>query len=224
MLTIIHGDNPLASRQKLQQLRTKFTTANITELDADNLTVAALETALAAKNLFTEQEVLVIENLFSLPKSKKKDELISLVIDATKEVICWEKKLLPATTLKKATQATIFVHKLSSKLWTFLDQLAPQAQAKKQLQLLQEVLERDGAELCFAMLSRQIRLLIRAKENDLADLAPFLRSKLQKQAKNFSLSQLLQAHQQLFAIEEQNKTSRNLLSLGQQLDLWLLSL
>lgn len=225
MLSIVHGDNSVASRQKLQELLGKFSHYERQFLNAEQLSPAELESALANSSLFNDRDFVLIENLFSLPKSKKKDQLINLLIDAEKDIICWEKKLLSVTALKKFPKAQVYAFKLSSKLWNFLDQLSPQVTNKaKQLKLLQEVLKQDGAELCFAMLLRQLRLLIKVKEGDDTDLAPFIRSKVQQQAKKFSLEKLIKMHEELFQIEKKMKTSKNLLGLGPQLDLFIVSM
>ena len=96
MITIIHGENHSVSRKKLTDLisQAKSKQSEIQTLDAKNLDLASLETAVATNYLFTEEKVLLIENLHSLPRSKKKDKFIELIAKAEINIILWEKKAI----------------------------------------------------------------------------------------------------------------------------------
>ena len=78
--------------------------------------------------------------------------------------------------------------------------------------------------MCFAMLARQIRLLLSVKDGVVPKLAPFAVAKLQKQARAFTLDQLLRTHTTLVDIDRQQKTSTTQLSLHAQLDLLMAEL
>jgi hypothetical protein len=229
MLTLIHGDNQVASRQQLLTLveRAKQAGRTVTTLIADKLERSTLETALLSTSLFGEEKTIVIEGIFSLPKSKKKDELIELITAADIEIILWEKKSLGKLDQKKLPNTCeVFEYKVTVKLWTFLDQLQPKTSRQQQLlELLHESIAHESAEFVLLMLARQIRLLIQAKENaPNLKLAPFMLTKLRKQAQAFSLPELLNLHQQLYRIDQHQKQSTNLLSLEAQLDLLLINL
>jgi DNA polymerase III delta subunit len=228
MLTITHGENQVASRTKLVELTNEAKSQNkeIVTLVADKLDRAKLETALLSDSLFGQEKVLVLENLHSLPKSKKKDEFINLVSTASINLILWEKKLLTKTDLKKLpADLRNFEFKVTAKLWNFLDQLSPNPKAKNSLlKLCHESVAGESAEFVFLMLARQLRLLIQIKEGAPLRLAPFMQSKLQRQAQAFSSDKLLELHHKLYQIDQKLKQSTSLLSLEAELDLFLLSM
>lgn len=229
MLHLIHGDNQVASRQKLTELiqATKAHNQRIETLGAESLDRATLEAALLAENLFGEDKLLIIEGVFSLPKSKKKDELIDLITSASIDVALWEKKSISKTDQKKLSpQSTITEYKISQKLWQFLDQLSPSTTSKTTLlKNLHESVEQESAEFVFVMMIRQIRLLIQVKEKDpTLKLAPFMQGKLERQAKSFTLQQLLAIHHQLYLLDQQHKQSASPLSFAAELDLLVINL
>lgn len=227
MITIIHGENHSVSRKKLTDLisQAKTKKSEIQTLDAKNLDLAKLETALTANYLFTEEKLLIIENLHSLPRSKKKDNFIKLISKAEINLILWEKKQLTKTNLKKFPDAQVFEFKVSQKLWSFLDQISPDKKTKKkQLTLLQEVKKNEDPIFIVVMLARQIRMLIKAKDGGTLKGAPFMISKIKKQAQKFTMKQLLAVHKQLQELDEKIKKSELLLELGDDLDLLIINM
>lgn len=227
MLKVIHGENQVASRKKLVEFikQAKQQNKEVISLNAEKLDRAKLESALLSESLFNNEKLLIIEGVYSLPKSKKKDEFIELISSASIEIILWDKKLLSKTNLKKLpTDLENYEFKITPKMWTFLDTLSTNPKVKTlMMKLFKESVEGDGAEFVFLMMARQIRILIQVKENHPPKIAPFMLSKLNKQAKDFSLKKLLDLHQQLYLIDQKQKTSTSLLSLEGELDLLLFS-
>lgn len=227
MVTILHGENIVASREKLVQLlsKAKENQLNIDRLDAKNLNRAELETRLVKQDLFGSKRLIVIEGLHSLPKSKQKTQLINLIKEAEIEVILWEKRNLTKTMLKQFPQAKENHFKLSNALFNWLDTVRGDGKnLATQLKKLHQALTKEDAYLCFVMLTRQIRLLIQVKEGNRPPGAPWMIKKLEKQADTFSLKQLLKIHHQLIEIDYAHKTSTHSLDLAQELDLLLINL
>jgi len=228
MLQLIHGDNQVNSRKKLTELLAEAKKQNkeIFQLNAEKLDRAQLESNLLSESLFGQEKILLLEGLYSLPKSKKKDEFIDLISSASIDIILWEKKLLNKTDLKKLpSNFESYEFKITPKLWTFLDKLSPNPKSKNALlKIFHESIAIDSAEFIFLMMARQIRLLIQVKEGGAIKLAPFMLSKLKKQAGEFSLEKLLAIHQQLYQIDKKLKQSASLLGLEAELDLLLLNM
>lgn len=226
-MLVLHGEHLVNSRQKLQtQLeQARAAGSQVIRLSASKLTVAELELALGGDSLFGEPKVVVIEELHSLPTSQRKTALIKAVATAagqptTPEIILWEKRALTPTMLKQFPAAKADESKLSKQLFSWLDSLSGSSQAKtKQIQYFHQVLEQEAAELCFAMLTRQIRLLLQAKSGGTLKGAPFMVTKLKNQAKNFELGQLVSIHSQLLTLDLALKTGKNPGTLTQALDL-----
>lgn len=109
MLTIIHGDNHVASRQQLTELTTQAQARGmeLLSLEAEQLDRASLEAQLGSSSLFGQDKMVVIEAVHSLPKSAKKDQLIKLISDAAIDIILWEKKSLGKLELKKAANSVL---------------------------------------------------------------------------------------------------------------------
>lgn len=228
MLKIIHGENQVASRKKLVEFikQAKKQNKEILSFSAEKLDRAKLESALLSESLFSNEKLLIIEGLYSLPKSKKKDEFIDLIASASIEIILWDKKLLTKTNFKKLpTDLENYEFKITPKMWSFLDALSTNPKTKTSvMKLFKESVEGDGAEFVFLMIARQIRMLIQIKENNPPRIAPFMLGKLNRQAKDFSLKKLLGLHQQLYLIDQKQKLSTGLLSLESELDLLLFNM
>ncbi len=231
---ILHGEHTVQSRDELSKIisSAKETQTDVVRLSAKKLTLSELEQALVSTSLFGTEQLVVLEELHSLPKSKRKDELIALVAahassaaqdHAGIEMILWESRARTATMLKKFPAARAKEFQLSKSLFTWLDSLGSKNQTQK-LQLLQQAVASEGEHLCFLMLVRQIRLLIQAADGGTIKGAPFMITKLQRQARSFSLPQLLATHRSLLKLDYQMKRSESVLSLSQQLDLLTLSL
>ena len=167
---ILHGEHTIKSRDRLtllvQTARTKG--VEILRLGAKELTSATLEEALSSTSLFGTEKLIVIEELHSLPKSAKKDALIDQLAHAPIEtqLLIWEKRQLTATMLKKFKGATTEEFTSSPIIFRWLDGFGGSAPKGQQLKELHQIYDQDGAEFFFAMLTRQIRLLIGVKTSN----------------------------------------------------------
>jgi len=226
MIKILHGENTIKSREKLVSLLTDLQAKGIkiVRLEANKINLPELEAALIQTDLFGATETVVIEELHSLLKSKRKDQLINLVAAANKDVILWEKRDLTKPMLAKFPNANIEMFKLSSALFSWLDLFHSETQIQKNLESLHKAIEANTDHMCFVMLMRQVRLLIQIKEGIIPPGAPFMIQKIKKQANYFSLPTLLQIHEDLFKIDMDLKSSKGFSSLQQRLDLLVVNL
>lgn len=226
-MLILHGEHELNSRARLIELTSaaKQNGTQVIWLDGKKLTTADLELALGSDTLFANPKLLVIEQVFAGPKSKRKDDLakaLGLISDQTVEVIIWEAKTLTATQLKTLANPKQELFKLSNAVFTWLDALSPaQATKAKQQQLFTAAVAAESAEFCLIMLIRQLRLLIQAKENTLTSLPPFMIGKIKKQADAFTLEQLLSLHAAVFGIDKRQKTGTSPANTCQELEVLL---
>lgn len=226
-LTLIHGDHTLQSRSKLLELETtaKNQGATLQKIEAKALTESVLEEILGSHSLFAENKVIIVEELHSLPLSGKRTKLIEMLAHSQASLILWEKRALTKTMVSKLNPQLVFEFKLSPVLFKWLDSLSGKIETKKnQVTLFHETLEIEDAQMCFAMLCRQIRLLIQAKEGSNLKGAPFMIAKLQRQSQLFSLSQLLKWHTALLDLDLKQKTSQTWQKLEDELDLLLLQM
>ncbi len=233
-MIIFHGEHTINSRQKLMDhlSAAKQKGLDIHRYQASELNEAVLEQALGETSLFGNDKQVVIEELHSLPPSKKKDSLIAqLAATSTNsnapQLILWEKRALTKTMLKKLGQVEEQIFSISNKVFAWLDSLngtSRKTTLKHQLELLQAATTAEDAFYCLIMLARQIRMLIQIADGGTVGGAPFMVAKLQKQARTFTLPQLLKAHHKLLELDLAHKTSTSKLTLAQDLDLFLVHL
>lgn len=227
MISILHGENISLSRKKLLELiaEEKKKHTQIIRLEGKKLDRAILEESLGSSSLFGNDTCIVIEELHSLPRSKKKTELISLIA-ATQDttLILWEKRKLTPTMIKQFPGARVFAFKPSETLFSWLDSLDSAGNKNRQLELFAKATQSNDVHMCFVMLIRQIRLLIATKSGGQVKGAPFLIQKLRSQANRFTLEKLLETHSTLYTFDSQMKSSANSLPLKESLDLLLLKL
>lgn len=224
MIVLIHGDDIAQSRLKLVQHleEAKRRGAIVKSLAGQKLTPAELEVALGSDSLFGQEIVLSIEQLLAGVRSKQKTACIDLISQTTNTVILWENKTLTTSAVKQLPAAKVESFAIADTLFRWLDELSSQQTPQQRLQSLHRALKNSEAELCFAMLARQIRLLIQVTTNQPIAGAPFMIAKLRKQAKNFLLPQLLDWHQKLTLIDRRQKQSPRLFDMRQELELLVL--
>ncbi|MCE7898266.1 MAG: hypothetical protein DPW11_03540 [bacterium] len=218
---LFHGDDNASSRNNLFEQKKKH--VDIRELNGDKLLPKDLASTLGTESLFGN-ETLLIENLFSRPRSKDKDACVQLLINysGNRDILIWEKKTLTKLTTNKLPKTWIVKEsKPPALLYNFLDTIVPgnYQQATKILVTLRKNTD-DG--LTYIMLSRHISTLIQAKTATNLKLPPWQIGKLKRQASSWEISQLLFFYDELYKIDKKIKTGTTKLDLGSQLDILLL--
>ncbi len=229
MPIILHGENIVASRERLIQLiklAKKQGVRDIIRLNGTKIIQGELIQSIESGSLFGTDKLVVIERLLSRPVSKEKNQLISYLgrLDANENLILWEEKSIAAGTLNKLKNFTFEVFKISPVIFKFLDSVRPK-NATEILNYKQAATALDAPELVFYLLARRITDLIIAKDkpNQLKN-SPWQKTRLISQASNFTLDKLLDFHHQLLVLDESQKTGTAILPLTSQLDLTLASL
>lgn len=237
-MEVLHGEQVVQSRKQLLQTvdAAKQAGSEVIFLAAKDLNQATLEQALGSLSLFGAPRLVVIEELHSLPRSKKKDILLDTVATAAAhaaqatnasqlDIVLWEKRDLTATMLKKFPSAKVSHFKVSKHIFGLVEKLSPnQAIKPKVIVSLHQAIEGESDFFVFTMIIRQIRLLIEVKDGGKPAGPPFMVGKLKSQAEHFSLPQLLKLHGQLTAIDSKLKRSATPLSLTQELDLFIMNM
>lgn len=224
---LFHGDNLTATRQDLQQfiLASKTKGHTLTHLDGKKITLPELELALASTSLF-EQNDLVIENLFSRPRSKALDSLIQMIASykGEKDLALWDKKELTKTRIKKFPKGTINkLHKAPVLIFKLLDSFTPNS-IPRTLKEIRDASKDSDEGFIYIMLTRRVSELIIAKSGDTSKLSPWIRSRLLSQVRSWQESQLLQLHKALTEFDYKLKTGQTKLSYLEGLDIILSSL
>jgi len=211
---IIHGEDTKSSYNRLNLLldTKKGQGGTVASHQGSELSLALLKQQLSPQNIFGDRPLIVIHSLLSGLKSKQKDLLKKALLEnQSHEIILYEQKEIPPGTLKQFSSSKIENFKISSTLFKFLDSLSPESpNLHRSLSLL--IKEGSEPEFIFAMLTRQIRLLIKAKTSpNTIKLPPFIKKNLSNQAGKFSLSHLLKLHHLLYKIDKQIKLGQTTL-------------
>ena len=87
MIIFLYGEDTFRSRQKLKELKDKFTReadtsgGSIVNLAGESLSVEALSEAVGARSLFARKRMIIIENVFN----NKSDKILEKVFDYFKK-------------------------------------------------------------------------------------------------------------------------------------------
>ena len=221
MITILHGDNLVSSRNRLVELidQAKNQKKEIVELNGDKITETDLRQALESPSLFGGDRLVLIERLFVRVKSKAKDQLVRILGEITRPVlvIVWEPKEVAKTYLNKLKDSKTELFKTPRVIFQFLDSFS--------LKLFHQCLKIEAPELIFHLLDRSVSdIIIALDKHALLKQAQWQKDRLVAQARAFSLDQLLALHQQLIDIDTAQKTGTYLTDLSTDLDLLLAKL
>jgi len=224
MIKVFHGDSLVMSRKAfLEALEAaKNERKEVVHLEGKNLTVNGLTVALESKSLFKDDKSIFIESLLSLTKSKEKEKLLEILQKNNHlEIYLWEPREIPKTLVDQYVDFHLQIFKLPAIIFKFLESLRPN-NTQNLLDLFHQALAQDEPEMIFALLIRQIRLLILALEGEkYLTGAPWQKSRLLIQAKYFSKEKLKELFQKLLLIDYQQKTSQTPFDLSSSLDLFL---
>lgn len=219
-MLIIHGEDIVSARNRLNELieAAKDRGVGLKRLTAPDLDLTTATQVLTAATLFGETPLIVIEGLFSLTKSKNKDGLLEFISRyQDRDLLLFEDRALSPSALAPFAKAKHEAYKPAAVIFSFLDSLRPGGAAKS-LKLLADLESaRQPAELIFALLIRQTRLLIQAQEPSRLKMAPWQKSKLISQAHAFGEEKLLKLHADLYHLDKNVKTGANPLDLSLQL-------
>lgn len=225
MITLIHGENQIASRQRLTEDidLAKKNKAEVIIKDGSKLSFEEARQILESSSFFGENRFSVWENFFSSAKNKEKEKILDYLKKNAVPInlIFWEDKTLKKIPEIKLDKIEAF--KISSSLFQFLDSFTPDKK-RNCLELLSILLKTEEPEMILFMLIRQIRLLLMAENQFYEDLLPWQKGKIISQAKKFKKAQLWQIYQNLLMIDYEQKTSVNLEPLAMRLELLVASL
>jgi len=213
MLTIIHGENIIASRNflfsSIQNAKSK--NQEIIKFNPQNLTPEGLITAFEG-SLFGQQKLVVIESLNNLPSLLKK-QIISCINQhkESNDIIIFEEKTAKNNWLSQFPNVINRLFKPSPIIFHFLDSLGIRENRKQSLQLLNQLFNQKATGLVFYFLIKRLEDLILVKEEKLTSLsvkAPWQKQKLIHQSQNFTKQQLIDFLSQLAVLDFQQKTGQ----------------
>jgi DNA polymerase III delta subunit len=227
MITLIYGDDIDQARNKLNEVLEGKT--RITRINFEKATPDELIQAFESQDLFEEKRTIVIENIKNNALFDKiLDALLSFKKNPMVDIVLWADEALDVKFVAKLKDAQSYAFLLPKFLFPFLDTLLPN-QGKKSVELLSKVRDGMADELIFFMIVKRIRTLLLLKAGNSTDFDETSRmqswqlSRMSGQLNAWDEKKLVSFYQKLFDLETGMKTSTLPLSLGQHLDILLLS-
>ena len=156
MIYIFHGDDQYASRSAFNQQLDQQLNKDILRLDSKTANLDSINNFLNSSSLFASQKVLVITNLFSIPKAIL-DKIIKLIKDDSQnDIYIWQDKTLTPTQTKIFPQAKINHFPINKVLFSCLNQIRPK-NISKFIPLYQKVIEQEPFELFLFFVKNNLR-------------------------------------------------------------------
>lgn len=228
MITILHGDDIVTSREELQRMLATFTGKDIRHVDGAKLEASQLVQAVESSSLFGGGSVTVIERLFGKLGRKLKliesyAKIISHASD-TQDIVLWEDSALGVSVLKQFPKARIHEFKTPVIIFQLLDGLKPNC-ANALLPLLARIHSTQAAEITYSLIVRRVRQLIQRLDNvSVEGLAPWQATRLTAQARLFTMDQLVAMHETLLSYDIAIKTGTSPFTLSKLLEQCIISL
>ncbi|MEK7516981.1 MAG: hypothetical protein AAB583_00375 [Patescibacteria group bacterium] len=234
MITIIHGDDIVSSRNYLQEEKQKK--KDSVSFDASKITIPDLAQNIQGSGLFSSTKTIFVEDFISRFKKTNKDAkgVMDFIIKNNKtcNIFLYEAKEIPKTGLFAFRGAVVKLFKLPQNIFIFLDNIKP-GNPKNLIYLFHKTLEAGvKEELIFFMIQRQIRLLLALTQgwnnngtiDEIVRLSPWQKAKIERQGRLFAQDQLKRIHSLLYKIELGLKTGKLNLTLPQAIDFLLLEI
>ncbi len=231
MIYVLHGEDTVASRNSLFQLKQDYKDLDQYSFLGDQSEITDIVQVFESQSLFDEQKFIVLEKFLQT----KQKPLVASLLNHIKNydehvVVVWEgqeikKELLPFFP-KTARIESFAIPKI---IFQFLDNLLPNNQ-RQLFRLYHELLAQDEAERVFYMVVRQFRILLALSEvgtkqiDEVKRIQPWQKTKLQKQVEAFGQNRLYTLYNDLFRIETGIKTGGLSLPLEKELDIFFAKL
>ena len=219
MVNIIHGDDTTSSREYLNKLSINFQRYNAASLDLDEL-----RQVLKGNSLFSSDQNILIENLFS-KKAKDVDEVIELINKSESNIYIYDSKEIGVKNLKLFPKSDVNIFSLPKTIFNFLDGIYPNNQ--NIVSLFNTALDSTDLEILVFMVIRQLRLMLALTTGARIEETQRLtwqKSKLLRQADLFGLEKLKKTYSKIYEIDLNSKSGKLSMSLKESIDLFLLNL
>lgn len=230
MITVIHGDDVVASRKKIDEITSSSLWLSKIDLSQDNISYAI--SVLDTSELFSDTKSIVLENVSKI----KKGELNTFLAFIQKHeksknvhIIVWESKKIDVAFLQQLRASQVLHFDVPKYFYQFLDSLHPNNGIISEKLFLAMKNSVSDEQLFYSIVKRIRQLMLiktgRYKEfEDTKKLADWQIKKLKSQESYWSEQQLVTLYHMLFQLELDLKTSGLPLSLGKHIDILLLSL
>jgi len=156
MITIFHGDDLAASRLAFSQFLDQNSSKNRLHFNSKTIDLDRLNNFVSGGSLFSGNQLLIIDNLFSLPKPIF--DKISQIINQNKQVelVLWQDKNLTAAQLKTFPSAVNHCYKADNQIYSCLNAIKPHNLILFN-QLYDQIIDQELFDLFLYLLKNSLR-------------------------------------------------------------------
>lgn len=199
---LIHGDNSIASYNRLQEYINKGKSKGweITEIEDKEINITD---TLRSNSLFSSKRLIVIKK-YSLVS----DQVIKNINELDDEFIIYHDNLIPITFVKKLKNVKKNeIFKLSKFLWKFIDNFYP-GNTKNCLFYFHESIKSDPVELIFSILISQLKnIFLTLYSEKPLPYPPWRLQNIKKQVDKFGKEKIKMTIDELAEIDIKVKTT-----------------
>lgn len=146
MIYIFHGDDQNQSRLALNQFLDTKKELDILRVDNKEINLDDINGFINSQSLFNNPKIIVISNLFSIPKTIF-DKLVKILkSNPNFDIIIWQEKTLTITQLKIFPKAIVKLFPLDKIIFSCINNLRPK-NSSKFIPLLHQTLAKEPFEL-----------------------------------------------------------------------------
>jgi len=219
MITILHGDNIVSSRQELIRLKNNASNKEIRDIKGKDLTETDLRQAVESLSLFGSLMLITIENLFSpLGKKEKIIHLYADILnqkDTDADIVLWESKELGKTVLDCFSKSHVQLFKIPNTVFTLLDSIAS-GNTSYMISAYEKTEAIESSELILYMIQNRVRQLIQVKDGITPQkVSGWQFARLTNQVRSFTMDKLLSMHTKLIELEFSFKSGSSPYTLSQ---------
>ncbi len=223
MLTIICGEDPVASFNYYSLLKKDYLKKNYEIIDIDASDLANISSWMGeSQSLFSQKKVFFTQNVnkkLSRKLNLKINKIVeNLIKDKSVEVVTWEEEI-SARFLKFPKGPTVKEFKPSETIFKLQDSLYP-GNLKVFVSMLNLLTESVDENFIFIMLARHLRNLILVKSGEIGGrLQSWQVYKLKNQAAKWDQEKLINFYDSLHRLDVNQKTSSTPYNLSESLDI-----
>ncbi|OIP57115.1 MAG: hypothetical protein COX79_03170 [Candidatus Levybacteria bacterium CG_4_10_14_0_2_um_filter_36_16] len=222
MIYVLHGEDAVASREKLQEFLKS--TSNVFVFDLDKSSGIDIFNAFEAKSLFQDKKIIILQDIKSTSIKPFIAKILTFSNSKDTDIVLWHDDAIDKRLLEKLIGAKVTAFTLPKYLFPFLDNLMP-GNGSMSFETFQKLKEQVPPELIFYHIIKRIRVLLMlsyGNQNSFSETSSMQGwqiQKLESQLKNWDKNRLLGFFRNLFELEIGAKTSTLPLSFSDQLDM-----
>ncbi len=156
MISIFHGPNNYQSRKQLNLHIEKQLDRHTLRLNKKTIDIETINNFLNTISLLDQNNVLVLEDFFSIPTSSKRKKIEDILNKSQNQIFIWHTKKLTVSQLKTFPKAQLFEFNLSNLLFSCVYSIKP-GNLKTFLSSYELIKDKEPFELILHLIKQNLR-------------------------------------------------------------------